>query len=281
MKLNIKPISQKSGGIIKLGFGTETISSAGCLLTGLLMQLGHYNKIFTLVGLNDLLKRIKAFNGSYISWPAFVKHFDLVFEWVKTGDFKKIIKESLDFGDPVIIRISNFEHFVLAIGYDDAGSLFINDPLSGSCYYLKAKGWGIKSLRLLTPLDKPKPPENGSSEALTACLEQHKDLMDQLDKKGKEVVKLSKKLNDSETLQKELVKKIGQLTADNVGLLNNERGWQVKLKTASEQYSLLEENFKKVSAERTQYRTYYDRNNKKNGMELIIEGFKKIFEKKK
>ena len=108
MKINIKPISQSSGGTTKLGNGTHTIKQSGCYLTCLLMAFKHFGKDFTLLGLNDAFKRKGCFNGSLIAGAMVAKGFDLTFDWVSSGDFEKIIKDRLDKKLSTIIRICKF-----------------------------------------------------------------------------------------------------------------------------------------------------------------------------
>lgn len=287
MKLkNIKPIKQGSGGSVKLGFGNTTIASHGCLITCLVMQLSHYNKSFTLAGLNDLLRRINAFSGSYISWPAFIEYFNFAFEWVKEGDFVKMVKEGLDYGDPVIIRIKEKEHFVLAIGYGQSitGDLLINDPLAGETYWLKAKGWSIKSLRVLTPLNKPTDPEGGTSDAYNACIKARDGFQE-------EIGTLKKRLETSERTRKKLGDEVKKLMAENADLVETVLAWQKEgkldneeIKNVMDQYQILGDELESVKTTLRFYRRYYDKRNEKGfktAMLLIGEGLKKLIEWKK
>ena len=102
-----------------------------------------------------------------------------------------------------------------------------------------------------------KPKTMNQSKELAACLETHASLMKQLEAKGKEVVRLLKKANDFETMLKKLSNSLKDLKAENGQLVKDKLHQQKKLTTASEQYALLDEKLKKVSTERTHYRTYY------------------------
>jgi len=158
-------------------------------------------------------------------------------------------------------------HLHLGLRESDANGTAIN--LDNSY-----KGF-IDPLPLVRELNIPQ------SKELTACLKAFTDVRTQLDKKGEVVIKLKEKISSATILRKKMVDEASQLRAEHTKLVKREKEWQVQLETASEQYLLLDENFQKVSTERTQYRTYYDRNNKKTGIGLIVEGIKKIFEHKK
>ena len=192
-----------------------------------------------------------------------------IIEWTNAIDFPKKAGDKYEWiantptgvpqkGDLIVFNIGKYGH--VSIFIDGDVNLFYsfdqNYPIRSSCHmqthnYKNIVGW----LR-------PKTQSN-----LTACLKAFTEVRTQLDKQGEEIIKLKSK---------------------NAKLVESERRWQTKLETVNdeigkiqEQYSLLDENFKKISAEWKHYKTYYDRNSKLTGIELIIEGFKKIFEKKK
>jgi len=111
MKLNIKPLSQKSRRWASKKLpGGGTIGRYGCLLTCLSMSLGKTP--------DKLLSEMwDCFNGNYVNWAKFCKKFGFQFQWVSSGDFEQICRDRADGGLPTIIRIKNFEHFVLCVGY--------------------------------------------------------------------------------------------------------------------------------------------------------------------
>jgi len=271
MKINIKPISQSSGGTTKLGNGTHTIKQSGCYLTCLFMAFKHFGKDFAdLKAINKEFKEKGCFSGSLIVGGSVESAYDLTFDWVSSGDFEKIIKDRLDKKLPTIIRISKFEHFVLAIGYDDNGKIFVNDPLRGETYYLTATGYGIKSLRLYTPNN----PMTNQTD-LQACLDSHKDLLDQLVAKGKEMGRLEKRLQTSETVRKDLSKQYNEILPKLNSAEKESKALAIKLDTANtENEKLLEEN-EKLSGEKANYKKWYEKAlvndvSKKSRRQIII-----------
>lgn len=191
-----------------------------------------------------------------------------IIEWTNAIDFPKKAGDKYEWiqntptgvpqkGDLMVFKIGKYGHISIFIEGDvnSFDSFDQNYPIGSSCHiqkhtYKNVVGW-------LRP----------KQSDLKACLEAFTDVRTQLDKKGEEMVKLRSK---------------------NAKLVESERRWQTELNTANdeiskiqEQYSLLEENFKKVSVEWKRYKTYFDRNSKLTGIGLIIKGIKEIFEKKK
>jgi len=273
MKLKIEPVKQE--GIAKLGFGKYTLKSSGCYLSCLYSTLKFFGKNYpTLRAFNDAVKRLKGFKAgtSLIDGEAFAKAFNYTFQWVSSGDFEKIIKGRLDKGFPTIIRISNFMHFVLAIGYDK--DILINDPIAGETYWLKAKKWGIKSLRLYTPNQLP-------NSDLAECLKAHTFLMSQLEKQGKELVEQGKKLITSENICKNL-RKMEKSLNQKIGKLDKEGGLcQVELNNRQEDLERVEGEKEVVEAQRSQYKSWYEKKlgesiTKATVRELLKEIFARI-----
>lgn len=261
MKLNIKPLSQKDRrwGSKKLP-GGGTLARYGCLLTCLAMQFGTTP---------DKLLTKDIFSGNYINWGKAAKALDFQFQWISSGDFKQICRERADRGLPTIIRIANFEHFVLCIGYDDTSKeLFINDPLYGETYYLKAKGYRIKSLRCATPNKQQQ-----SSDELQKCWEAHKQAMDwanrekeekerlqkELDKIRREKEELQKKVSDLNSLLDNLKKENKELSEKNGKMENQLAEWQRVIETANRKISKLEEKIKNLEAQKQQYKRWYEK----------------------
>ena len=277
MKLSINPISQSSGGSTKLGNSNYTITSHGCYLVCLYMSFKHWGRGFgDLKTINQDFKINNCFNGALIVGDSVATAYDLKFEWVASGDFEKIIKDRLDQNLPTIIRISKFEHFVLAIGYDDNGKIFINDPLRGETYYLMATGYGIKSLRLYTP-NKPMTNETD----LQACLKTHASLMSQLEEKGKEMERLEKRLITSEEVRKSLGDQVEVFIKEIEEMKKLDGNCQKELKTATSQIKNLTEEREIIMKERNEFKKWY--NNalsndiaKKSIKELVTEIIRKF-----
>ncbi len=108
----------------QLGTSTNTICSAGCLMSSAAMSLSGTGHNFTPSTLNAWLKS----NGGYVSGDLFVwaaiNSLGLTFEG-KVANSQ--IKANLDQGKVVICNVHNGKHWVLAYGYN-GDNIFINDP---------------------------------------------------------------------------------------------------------------------------------------------------------
>ncbi len=109
----------------QLGTSSNTICSAGCLMSSSAMALyGIGNTQFNPSTLNKWLTA----NGGYVSgdlyvWAA-VNKFGLTFRgFISNNDIKK----NLDAGNIVIVNVHNGGHWVLATGYD-GDNIKVNDP---------------------------------------------------------------------------------------------------------------------------------------------------------
>jgi septal ring factor EnvC (AmiA/AmiB activator) len=148
---------------------------------------------------------------------------------------------------------------VLGVGYDDGSKdLFINDPLKGETYYLKATKYNISSLRLLTPHSMPTPP-TGGDDALAECLKLHKDLMSQLSLKQKEVESLRGKLQACESVRKALGPQVEEFLQENKDLRKSEEELQSKLETANKKIKKLVKENEKLADERNENKNYYEK----------------------
>ena len=278
MKLNIIPLSQNNPEWKrqKLGDSSNLIGDYGCLLVSLTMTLNHYKKSFTVSGLNSVCQKIGAFNGAYISWEPFAKHFEFDFEWIKCADTPApvdLIKQRIDQGHPTIIKVDADKvkpdvqaHFCLVVGYTEK-DLIINDPWTGEEYFLTAKyphvnnAWNkpeyiIYGLRVLTP-------QGGSGEAtgdnLSGCLKAHVEAVkwanDEKAKKEvaeKEVERLNRELESSNSILKDLK------------IQDKEKGEKIKkleVEWANKQSEFVTANQEKESlaAQLTKYRGLYEK----------------------
>jgi len=109
----------------QLGTSSNTICSAGCLMSSVSMALaGTVRPDINPSILNKWLTQ----NGGYVSgdllvWAA-VNNFGLTFQG-KVANSE--IKSRLDQGNVVICNVHNGKHWVLAYGYS-GDSILINDP---------------------------------------------------------------------------------------------------------------------------------------------------------
>ena len=153
MKLNILPLSQKNSawGSKKLGTGTGTIGSYGCLLTCHSMMLTYFGHELLPDVLNEVYKSKDVFdNGNLINFWAVAN----LFEDIKVKEYYNCYDEPCDLSKidkqlekkmPVIALVDFSPtagvqtHFVLVIGKTDDGHYLINDPWTGETYYFDAK----------------------------------------------------------------------------------------------------------------------------------------------
>lgn len=125
----------RSGGSDKLGTSpTQTICSAGCLLSSAAMSLKGFGQDFNPKTLNIWLTN----NGGYVSGDLFVwasiNRFGLTFKGFISNSR---IKENIDAGNVVIMNVRNGGHWVLATGYSGSSTILVNDAgFSVSSYEL-------------------------------------------------------------------------------------------------------------------------------------------------
>lgn len=115
----------------QLGTSSNTICSAGCLMSSAAMALTGTVKEFTPATLNKWLTQ----NGGYVAGDLFVwasiNVFGLKFEG-KVANSE--IKKKLDQGNVVICNVHNGKHWVLAYAYN-GDNILINDPNYTTPYY--------------------------------------------------------------------------------------------------------------------------------------------------
>jgi ABC-type bacteriocin/lantibiotic exporter with double-glycine peptidase domain len=118
----------------QLGTSSNTICSAGCLMSSASMALsGAGSAQFTPSTLNRWLTT----NNGYVSGDLFIwasiNKFGLTFKGFISNSQ---IKSNLDSGNIVILNVHNGGHWVLAKSYD-GDTIFVNDPgFSVSTYTL-------------------------------------------------------------------------------------------------------------------------------------------------
>lgn len=112
-------------GNIKLGTSSDTICSAGCLMSSVAMALyGVGNSYSTPPVLNYWLTT----HGGYVSGDLFVWGSVNTIGMVYRGKIPNYqIKTNLDRDNVVIINVRNGGHWVLATGYS-GDTIFVNDP---------------------------------------------------------------------------------------------------------------------------------------------------------
>jgi ABC-type bacteriocin/lantibiotic exporter with double-glycine peptidase domain len=108
----------------QLGTSSNTICSAGCLMSSAAMALSGTGHSYTPKTLNQWLKS----NGGYVSGDLFVwasiNKLGLTFKGFISNDK---IKTNLDAGNVVILNVHNGGHWVLAYGYN-GDNINVNDP---------------------------------------------------------------------------------------------------------------------------------------------------------
>lgn len=284
MKLKVKKYNQRSDEwkYQKLGDSSLNFGDYGCLVTCCSMVLDYYGKDLNPRHLNEVLKRIMAFNDGYLKWSVFADHFNFTFGGVENfhdtpAPVDRIIKR-IDEGHPTIIKVDFIPetrpvdmHFVLVVGYTD-DDLIVNDPWTGEEYFLTAKyhhtnnRWNqpkyvIYGIRELTPNFETV----DDKDDLQECLKAHKDAMDALKEsenrekqlRGEidEVKKKNEELKDSiESLtshEKELNKEIENLTEknDELSRMNKKingtlQYWQGQAETAKKEVKDLKDDLK-------------------------------------
>jgi len=196
MKIHLPKIfGQKDSpwGSKPLGTSTTTIASSGCLLTDVAMLLCYHGKDTDPGRLNDALIPVKGFSqGNRLVYGAITDLYpDVVVDWnryIECADIPaplEVIRKTLDEGLLPLLKVDASpvaglqEHWVLAIGYDDATKeLLIFDPWDKAEYWFSAK-YGDPS-RLIykivvykAPLPQPSP-STSPTEAQDNDLEQEK-----------------------------------------------------------------------------------------------------------
>jgi len=286
---DIKPLSQKDKRWASKKLpGGETIGKVGCLLTCLAMQLGTTPDKFAT---KPVFRVYKGKPTNYVDWGKFVKIFPYSFQWVSSGDFEQICRDRADRGLPTIIRIKNFEHFVLCVGYDDkTKELFINDPLKGETYYLKATGYKILSLRLLTPTEE----QQENKPELEKCWEAHKQAIDWANKEKAEKEKLMKKveelqrenenlklsLSDLKKRHQDVLAKNRELSELMGSLADETEACHSEISKLKEKIKKLEQEKEVIDGERRNYKRWYENlRNRKSFFERAVDKVLKVLDK--
>jgi hypothetical protein len=117
----------------QLGYSSDTICSAGCLMSSASMALAGTGHWVNPSILNQWLKT----HGGYVSGDLFVwgslSPFGLIYQG-KVANYQ--IKSQLDQGRIVIVNVMNGAHWVLAYGYN-GDNILVNDPgFNVGSYYL-------------------------------------------------------------------------------------------------------------------------------------------------
>jgi hypothetical protein len=120
-------------GSEQLGFSSNTICSAGCLMSSVAMALAGTGHDFNPSTLNQWLKEHGGYlNGDLLVWGS-INSLGLTYQG-KIASFQ--IQSVLDQGKIVICNVRNGAHWVLAYGYD-GNNIFVNDPgYNVTSYYL-------------------------------------------------------------------------------------------------------------------------------------------------
>jgi Peptidase_C39 like family len=145
-QIEIAPVSQQNGAWAGARLGTsptETVGSAGCAITAVMMMLRYYDINTDPAALNAWLTA----NGGYafddqLIWNAVTAYSRgrVTFSgWF--GPDPNIIAPELDAGRPVIaeVQLAGNMHFVLLTGYTLAGGLSIDDPWFGDTVSFNAR----------------------------------------------------------------------------------------------------------------------------------------------
>ncbi len=140
---------------------TESIGSAGCVITAVTMMLRYYGMDTDPGAFNAWVTA----NGGYayddqLIWDAvnFYTNGRVTFSgWI--GPDLGAIQAELDAGRPVVaeVRLGGNQHFVLLTGYTTEGGILINDPwFADSVRFIDRYGdpaAGIVSIRTFMPAD--------------------------------------------------------------------------------------------------------------------------------
>jgi len=194
MKLNISILGQRDPRWSSKKLGNSTVSiigDYGCALVCMTMLCQYYGKNIDVGQLNDELKKVKGFDGTYLVWQAvnttysdikFTAFNDYPLESAPVNSIQKQIEE----GKPVVLwvdinpnQLGNQQHFVLVTG-TEGQDFVIHDPwycdeiLFSTRYGDPAKG--ILGHRFFSgPV--PMIPDNNE---LTVCLAEKKRISDEL-----------------------------------------------------------------------------------------------------
>jgi len=183
---------------ILLGTSQVTIGNYGCVITCVSMLAGT-TPDFT----NEKLKQVSGYqNGNLLIWSKIKSALpNLEFEWRGYGYDNDRVKQAIeDYGACLVevsgARIGGIKHWVLFIG---DGKMI--DPYFGT---EKSTGWygdptGYAIIK--------KTGELTNSDALTACLAQHTDLINQLEAEKKSHAETVSKIESQKTQLKEEEKK--------------------------------------------------------------------------
>jgi len=108
----------------QLGTSSNTICSAGCLMSSVAMAMTATVKNFTPANLNKWLTQNRGYeSGDLFVWES-VNTFGITFQ----GKFpNSAIKAKLDQGCIILCNVHNGKHWVLAYGYVN-DNILINDP---------------------------------------------------------------------------------------------------------------------------------------------------------
>jgi len=108
----------------QLGTSTNTICSAGCLMSSVAMGLTGIGKTYTPSSLNTWLTGHGGYaSGDLLVWAA-VNSLGLTFIGKVSNN---LIKSNLDSGNVVLSNVHKGAHWVLAYGYN-GDSILVNDP---------------------------------------------------------------------------------------------------------------------------------------------------------
>jgi len=147
--------------------------------------------------------------------------------------------------------------------------LLVNCSLRGETYWLQAKGWKIKSLRLYDPIN-PKPPLGGDSTPLAVCLKDRKLFWDRWEGEKKKTEQTQKRLDDSEKLREDLTKANKEISAK-IRNISQERD------SLAEELATANRKIKKLTEENETYeRSLGNDFTKKTPAELLVIFLKKF-----
>lgn len=181
--LDVLPLSQRDDRwkLKRLGYGTGTIGSYGCLLTSATIILNYFTgKNYTPDEVNEVMKANNGYTGETKNlwiWAVFAKVFPVEYTLNHSGsyddaDVKKWINKKI----PVIIKvdgkpIGGLSHYVVAVGDGKIADPYFGDIRPFSTY--TPLGYHV-----YTPTEQnDNMADNANSNALEACLALHGKLV--------------------------------------------------------------------------------------------------------
>lgn len=269
MKLNILPLSQKDirWSRKRLGEGTGTIGTYGCLLTCHAMMLTYYGHEFLPDVLNEVYKTKEVFDlKTLINFWAAAN----VFGDINADEFYNCYDEPCDLSkidaqlekkQPVIALVDFSPtagvqtHFVLIIGKTEDGAYLINDPWTGETYFFHAK-YGeparyIYGLRIYSGQ-----PKNGISDEdkVSDLNDSLKSCNEDLSKKAKEVARLTVDLETQERDNKDITSQLLESRSE-----RDKKSWEIdqlkaKVKTLAEEVESLKDKVVVLKQEKVDLR---------------------------